>query len=188
MCGIAASIDLDGKGRATAWALDRIRHRGPDGEGVLRGADGNVVLEHCRLAIIDPDNPDADQPFTDVTGRWAIVYNGEVFNFREIRLQLEREGVTFRTNSDTEVVLLGFIHEGAHILEHLRGMFAFVIWDRERSEIFAARDQIGVKPFYYRVAGGLFTGVQRGSPASLLPGTRATHNRPSRHRRVSRLR
>ena len=169
MCGIAASIDLDGKGRATAWALDRIRHRGPDGEGVLRGADGNVVLEHCRLAIIDPDNPDADQPFTDVTGRWAIVYNGEVFNFREIRLQLEREGVTFRTNSDTEVVLLGFIHEGAHILEHLRGMFAFVIWDRERSEIFAARDQIGVKPFYYRVAGGLFLACSEVRPLLSYP-------------------
>jgi asparagine synthase (glutamine-hydrolysing) len=156
VCGIAASIDLDGKGRATAWALDRIRHRGPDGEGVLRGADRNVVLEHCRLAIIDPNNPEADQPFTDVTGRWAIVYNGEVFNFREIRFQLEREGVNFRTNSDTEVVLLGFIHEGARILKRLQGMFAFVIWDRETSEIFAARDQIGVKPLYYRISGGVF--------------------------------
>ena len=170
MCGIAASIDLGGRGRAGAWALERLRHRGPDGEGVLRGGDGNVVLEHCRLAIIDPDNPQADQPFTDVTGRWAIVYNGEVFNFRQIRTWLEREGIHFRTNSDTEVVLLGFIHEGSRILERLQGMFAFVIWDRDTNEIFAARDQIGVKPLYYRVSRGLFLVCSEVRPLLAYPG------------------
>ena len=95
----------------------------------MRGADGNVVLEHCRLAIIDPANREADQPFADPSGRWTIVYNGEIFNYREIRARLERAGVSFRTQSDTEVVLLGFIHEGDRILQRLRGMFAFVIVD-----------------------------------------------------------
>ena len=170
MCGIAASVDLRSRGRARTWALNLMRHRGPDGEGVARDPSGNVALEHCRLAIIDPDNPAADQPFTDPTGRWTIVYNGEVFNFRELRAALERRGVAFRTESDTEVVLLGFIEEGERILDRLRGMFAFVVWDRETGEVFAARDQIGVKPLYYLVAGGVFVACSEVRPLLAYPG------------------
>ena len=149
MCGLGVAIDRRARGRARPWSLDRLRHRGPDGEGVAADVAGNVVLEHCRLAIIDPGNPDAAQPFFDPTGRWTIVYNGEIFNFRELRADLEKSGVAFRTDSDTEVVLLGYLHEGEAILSKLRGMFAFVIWDRMTNDVFAARDQIGVKPFYF---------------------------------------
>src|SRR5437588_3885715 len=124
MCGIALTVYLEARGRAAPWALDRLRHRGPDGEGTLVESDGSVALEHCRLAIIDPDNPEADQPFSDPSGRWTIVYNGEIFNFRELRAELERRGVRFRTSSDTEVILLGYIEEGERILDRLRGMFA----------------------------------------------------------------
>jgi asparagine synthase (glutamine-hydrolysing) len=133
-----------------------MRHRGPDGEGVLKLPEEGIALEHCRLAIIDPLNPDADQPFTDPTGRWALVYNGELFNFRVLRAELERRGFRFRTNSDTEVVLQSFLADGERSLTRFRGMFAFVIWDRETGELFAARDQVGVKPLYYTFADGLF--------------------------------
>lgn len=148
MCGFGVSLDRRSHGsRGKPWALDALRHRGSDGECVV--VEDGLVLEHCRLAIIDPLNPDAAQPFADPTGRWTIVYNGEIFNFRAIRRDLERRGVTFRTDSDTEVLLMGFILDGVEILQRLRGMFAFVVWDRATGELFAARDQVGVKPFYY---------------------------------------
>lgn len=155
MCGIAVSVDLSGRGRAEPWALERIRHRGPDGSGQVRAPDGSVALEHCRLAIIDPANAEADQPFSDQSGRWTIVFNGEIFNYRDLRAALQRQGVGFRTNSDTEVILLGFIAEGEAIVERLRGMFAFVIWDSVTGDVFAARDHIGVKPLYYFVRDGM---------------------------------
>lgn len=172
MCGIAVTLDLRGSGRASPWALASMRHRGPDGEGVAEDLSRNIVLESCRLAIIDPDNPEADQPFTDPTGRWTIVYNGEIFNFRELRREFERAGVEFRTNSDTEVLLVGFVHEGARILERLRGMFAFVVWDRETGEVFAARDQIGVKPLYYFVNNGVFAACSEIRPLLAHPSFR----------------
>lgn len=132
-----------------------MRHRGPDAEAVVAcGAD--AILEHCRLAIIDPVNAQADQPFTDPSGRWTIVYNGEVFNHAEIRADLEARGMTFRTRSDTEVVLQGFIMEGESILHRLRGMFAFIVWDRDQRQLFAARDQLGVKPLYWALVDEVF--------------------------------
>jgi asparagine synthase (glutamine-hydrolysing) len=156
MCGIGVSLDTDGRRRAVPWALPLMRHRGPDGEGVLALEDAGIVFEHCRLAIIDPSNPEADQPFTDPTGRWVLVYNGELFNFRQLRAGLERRGIRFRTNSDTEVVLQSFLADGEEALTRFRGMFAFVIWDRETGELVAARDQVGVKPLYYSFTDGLF--------------------------------
>ena len=156
MCGIGVSLDSNGDGRAQPWAIPLMRHRGPDGEGILAAPDGRTVLEHCRLAIIDPENPEAGQPFTDPTGRWALAYNGELFNFRELRAGLERRGRTFRTNSDTEVVLESFLCDGMEAFGRFRGMFALVIWDREKGELVAARDQIGVKPLYYTYRDGLF--------------------------------
>ena len=172
MCGIGLTVDLRGDGRAEPWALDRLRHRGPDGEGVARDPTSNVSLEHCRLAIIDPENPAAAQPFEDTTGRWVIVYNGEVFNYRELRRELERRGVMFRTDSDTEVVLLGYIHHGEAILQRLRGMFAFVVWDRRTNDIFAARDHIGVKPLYYYTDDGLFAACSELRPLLGHPSIR----------------
>jgi asparagine synthase (glutamine-hydrolysing) len=156
MCGIAACRDLRDAGRARPWARAVMRHRGPDSEGCVISEEPQAVLEHCRLAIIDPDNREADQPFSDPSGRWTISYNGEIFNYRELRAQLERRGVAFRTDSDTEVVLHSYLVERERALPRLRGMFAFVILDRETGEVFAARDQVGVKPLYWRLADGLF--------------------------------
>jgi asparagine synthase (glutamine-hydrolysing) len=150
------NLDMDGRGRSRAWALPLMRHRGPDGEGLLALPEDQIVLEHCRLAIIDPDNPEADQPFSDPSGRWVLLYNGELFNFRELRADLERRGVRFHTRSDTEVVLQSYIADGDDAFRRFRGMFALVIWDRETGELVAARDQIGVKPLYYIFADGLF--------------------------------
>ncbi len=132
-------------------------HRGPDGQGTLSDEQRNITLEHCRLAIIDPENTEADQPYTDPSGRWVIVYNGEIFNYKELRARLERRGARFRTNSDTEVLLQAYIFDGVAAFEQLRGMFAFLIWDRESGDLVAARDQIGVKPLYYTAtADGVF--------------------------------
>jgi asparagine synthase (glutamine-hydrolysing) len=131
-------------------------HRGPDGSGSYVRREHGLVLEHCRLAIIDPDNHDADQPFSDPSGRWTIAYNGELFNFRELRTELERHGLRFQTNSDTEVVLHALARDGTAALRNFRGMFAFVLWDDEEGELTAARDQVGVKPLYYTLNDGLF--------------------------------
>jgi asparagine synthase (glutamine-hydrolysing) len=156
MCGLASALDTRANHRAQPWALPHMRHRGPDGEGTFMSASAGLVLEHCRLAIIDPDNTEADQPFSDPTGRWTIVYNGELFNFRELRTDLEHRGAGFRTESDTEVLLQSLIFDGDAALPKFRGMFGFVLWDEERRELFAARDQIGVKPLYYSFVDGLF--------------------------------
>jgi asparagine synthase (glutamine-hydrolysing) len=156
MCGIAASLNLQGEDQAVPWAAEQLKHRGPDGQGMLIHADAGLVLEHSRLAIIDPDNRLADQPFSDPTGRWAITYNGELFNFRELRAELEQRGATFRTQSDTEVLLQSLITDGERALPSFRGMFAFILWDQERKELLAARDQVGVKPLYYTVCAGVF--------------------------------
>ena len=116
-----------------------------------------------------------------------IVYNGEVFNYRELRRDLERRGVAFRTDSDTEVVLLGYVHDGEAILQRLRGMFAFVVWDRRTNEIFAARDQIGVKPLYYYVDEGLFAACSEIRPL-LSASVDVGPARPRGRRRVPLVR
>ena len=154
MCGIAAAVDRPG--RAEAWALPLMRHRGPDAERTLRIPERGLVLEHARLSIIDPENRDADQPFSDRSGRWTIVYNGELFNFRELRTSLERQGTVFSTSSDTEVLLTSLLRDGDRVLEQFRGMFAFLVWDAETGELLGARDQLGVKPLYYAQTNGAF--------------------------------
>lgn len=172
MCGFSCVFDLRSKSRAKPWALGRLRHRGPDGEGIFCDPAGNAVLEHCRLAIIDPENPDADQPFHDRTGRWTIAYNGEIFNFRSLRADLERRGVRFHTHSDTEVVLLGYVQDGPAFVSRLRGMFAFAIHDSLTGDIFLARDQMGVKPLYYSEQNGLFMACSEIRPLLASPGFR----------------
>jgi asparagine synthase (glutamine-hydrolysing) len=120
--------------------------RGPDAEALL-SLDG-AVLGHRRLAILDLDTR-ANQPFVGRSGRYTIVYNGEIYNFRELRTDLEAEGIAFRTTSDTEVLLELYAREGERMLPRLRGMFAFAIWDRESRSLFLARDPYGIKPLYY---------------------------------------
>jgi asparagine synthase (glutamine-hydrolysing) len=151
MCGIAG-IASSRKGAgpcpiaATRVLTDYRRPRGPDAEG-LWNADG-VVLGHRRLAILDLDAR-ANQPMHTPDGRYSIVFNGEIYNFRELRSSLANDGVTFHTASDTEVLLALFAREGAGMLPRLRGMFALAIWDAPAKELFLARDPYGIKPLYY---------------------------------------
>ncbi|MRS11737.1 MAG: asparagine synthase (glutamine-hydrolyzing) [Actinobacteria bacterium] len=156
MCGIAGLISLNDRPvgnpeRRLAVMSDLIRHRGPDGEGVWIHEGNRLGFAHTRLAIIDLTT--GDQPMTDGRGNW-VVYNGEIYNYRELRTELGVE--RFRTASDTEVILEAYRTWGDDCVSHLRGMFAFALWDAERSRLFCARDRFGIKPFYYAVADGVF--------------------------------
>ena len=151
MCGIAALFRYGPKAPPVALdVLDKInqamRRRGPDGSGSWISGDGCVGLAHRRLAIIDPDAR-ADQPMT-IDQRYWITFNGEIYNFWALRLDLQSQGVIFRTESDTEVLLRLYERDGAEMIGKLRGMFAFVIWDGIRRRLFMARDAFGIKPLY----------------------------------------
>ena len=136
----------------------RMMSRGPDAEGFWRG-DG-VVLGHRRLAILDLD-PRSNQPMLAPDGRYCIVFNGEIYNFRQLRSELEAQGDRFRTTSDTEVLLALYARHGEQMLAKLRGMFAFAIWDVTSRDLFLARDPYGIKPLYYvRTRHGVFFASQ----------------------------
>ena len=129
-----------------------LRHRGPDGEGVWEHPDGRVGFGHRRLSIIDLDH--GAQPMHDSVSKNVIVQNGEIYNYVELREEL---GVDqFKTTSDTEAILAGYRHWGRDCVNHLRGMFAFALWDEKQQELFCARDRFGIKPFYYAVIEGTF--------------------------------
>lgn len=150
MCGIAGSYRL-GSGQVAGGdrinaALKCLAHRGPDDEGIHK--QGHAVLGHRRLSIIDTSAA-GHQPFTDDGGRCTIVFNGEVFNFPELRARLEAEGHTFRSRTDTEVVLRLFAVKGESFLHELNGFFALAIHDAEKDELLIARDRFGVKPLWY---------------------------------------
>jgi asparagine synthase (glutamine-hydrolysing) len=130
-----------------------IAHRGPDGEGQY--ADGPVGLVNRRLAIIDPQ-PSGDMPMSYGDGDLVITYNGEIYNYRELRDELAGRGHGFRTNTDTEVVLAAYAEWGAAAVERFNGMFGLAIWDRRKGELFLARDRFGVKPLYYADLPGAF--------------------------------
>ena len=154
MCGLIATfIDTPLSRPQADAALARMHRRGPDGEG--RWQAGGVFLGHRRLAILDLD-PRAAQPMHSACGRYAIVFNGEIYNFRALQRELVAQGEVSRTTSDTEVILALFAREGEAMLPRLHGMFAFVIWDCLERKAFAARDPYGIKPLYVaRVAGGV---------------------------------
>jgi asparagine synthase (glutamine-hydrolysing) len=153
MCGLAAIFSY----QASAVLVDQeelIRisqamiNRGPDGEGLWISDDKRIGLAHRRLSIIDLSRSGA-QPMTTSDNAIRIVYNGEIYNFRELRHGLELKGYRFRSNSDTEVLLYLYQEYGQEIVHYLRGMYAFVIWDRHNRGIFLARDPLGIKPLYY---------------------------------------
>lgn len=125
-----------------------IAHRGPDDSGLLFDDALGIGLAHRRLSIIDL-SPGGHQPMWDATGQVAIVYNGEIYNYRELRAQLEEIGFRFQSSSDTEVILNLYLQVGVDLLDRLNGIFAFVIWDTRTRQLFAARDALGVKPLYY---------------------------------------
>jgi asparagine synthase (glutamine-hydrolysing) len=156
ICGFAGKADEE-----LARAMTRsLAHRGPDGEGVRAFAsrDGGLpaTLGHRRLSILDP-TPRGAQPMASGDQRYWITYNGELYNFRELRAELEGEGERFRSECDTEVLLAMWARHGPAALERLNGIFAFAIWDAERRELFLARDKLGVKPLYYAVHDGVFS-------------------------------
>lgn len=156
MCGIAGIIcdRLNTEAlseRATAMA-ESIRHRGPDAEGLW--CDGPAALSHRRLEVIDLDT--GGQPMVSHCGRYVIVFNGEIYNFSEISDTLKACGHILRTASDTEVLLLAFMEFGPACLDQLEGMFAFAVWDRKKRSLFAARDRMGKKPFFYTHQNGSF--------------------------------
>ncbi len=150
MCGITGIITTHPNGtsllKRTESATASLHHRGPDHQQVLH--EKNLALGHARLSIIDLDTR-AHQPMTDTSGRYTLVFNGEIYNFRELRQNCEQAGFSFRTESDTEVLLVMYIMHGAKMLEKLQGFFAFCIYDREEEQLFIARDRMGIKPLVY---------------------------------------
>ena len=157
MCGIAGIYKFKPeKTIPDAWlqaAADVLKRRGPDNQNIVRL--GNAALVHARLSVIDTSVA-ANQPIYDSTGRYAIIYNGEIFNFQDIRMELEQKGVQFQTHSDTEVLLYSYIVYGAACLDKLNGFFAFAIYDKEKDELFIALDRFGIKPLYYASDEGFF--------------------------------
>ena len=148
MCGITGIIDFDSSvvdRKILQRMNDALMTRGPDAEGFAFLP--HAGLGHRRLSIIDLDS--GAQPMRTTDGRFTLVFNGEIYNYRELRADLEKSGVSFQTHSDTEVLLALFVREGANCLEKLNGMFAFAIGDAKDRKIFAARDRMGKKPFYY---------------------------------------
>ncbi|WP_308621598.1 asparagine synthase (glutamine-hydrolyzing) [uncultured Desulfovibrio sp.] len=170
MCGIAGILRLDGgplppgAGRAVRAMTDRMACRGPDGEGFWR--QGPVALGHRRLSIIDLAG--GSQPMVSADGKLCVVHNGEIYNFRELRRELAARGVTFRTESDTELVLAAYAAWGEDCLERFEGMFAFALWDGPRRRLFCARDRFGKKPFFYTLQNGVFCFASELSALTLL--------------------
>jgi asparagine synthase (glutamine-hydrolysing) len=154
MCGIAGFIDSNTSVAERAAAVERMcsvmRHRGPDDGGLE--APGEATLGMRRLAIFDPTN--GHQPMRTADGRFTLVFNGAIYNFRELRAELHGAGWPFRTDCDTEVLLAAYAQWGERCLDRLRGMFAFAVWDAQEKRLFLARDPFGIKPLYFRAHGG----------------------------------
>jgi asparagine synthase (glutamine-hydrolysing) len=147
MCGIAGVVDWQSAGVDVVRAMTRaLAHRGPNAEGVVDRRP--AALGARRLAIIDLDES-ANQPMGDASGRYWITFNGEIYNFKELRADLEARGVRFRTKGDTEALLHAYITWGPDCLSRLNGMFAFAVWDALEQRLFLARDRLGEKPLYY---------------------------------------
>ena len=207
MCGIvgclALALEADPDQNWVHTATERITHRGPDDEGFY--TDPDVALGFRRLAIIDL-SPGGHQPMRSADGRYWMVYNGEIYNYLELGQELRQQGVALRTSSDSEVLLEMYARLGKDVVHRLRGMFAFAIWDTWTRELFCARDQFGIKPFYYTIdqvpaqeqdwAGGAAAGQQGwaggateqpgwpGDPAQQpgWPGGQAQHGGQARRR------
>lgn len=173
MCGIAGLIRFgSGSERNIERMKERMAHRGPDGEGTWHNADGSVWFGHRRLSIIDL-TPTGAQPMTSGSGRMTITYNGEIYNYTEVRDRLLSDGIRFRSTSDTEVLLEAIEHYGAKkALSLCKGMFAAAVYDRETGEITMARDRVGEKPLYYGFVNGAFVFASDIGCISVLEGFR----------------
>jgi asparagine synthase (glutamine-hydrolysing) len=154
MCGIVGTIGLADRELISAMK-GAITHRGPDDHGTFIDEVGRVALGHRRLSIIDLSSA-GHQPMSYMDERFWIVYNGEVYNYKDIRAELEAKGYAFISNTDTEVLLAAYAEWGQDFLKKLRGMFAFAIYDRKTAQVFLARDRFGIKPLYYFHQNGIF--------------------------------
>ena len=158
MCGIAGGFDfISGPKPVDQEIVARLNesqhHRGPDGEGLWISGDRRMVLGHRRLAIIETGDL-GRQPMNDTSGRWVISFNGEIYNHKELRAELQTLGCTFATQSDTEVLINVVARWGEAGLSRLRGMYAFALWDAEERELWLARDPYGIKPLYISESNG----------------------------------
>lgn len=171
MCGICGIINFNNEQVQEALVRKMMKlqkHRGPDDEGVF--LEDNVGLGFVRLSIIDL-SPAGHQPMFSHDERYVVVYNGEIFNYIELKDELKKLGYSFRTNTDTEVLLASYFEWGEGCLDKFNGMWAFVIFDRKKKEIFVSRDRYGIKPFYYYVNDDSFAFASEIPPLlSLLPG------------------
>ena len=170
MCGIAGLLHTDAQPVSPVnlrRMTDAIAHRGPDGEG--HWVEGYVGLGHRRLAIIDL-SPAGHQPMVSADHRFVLSYNGEVYNFRELRTELEAQGYWFRSGTDSEVVLNALAAWGVDAIRRLNGMFAFALWDRKERRLLLARDRYGVKPLYYLRQGTVFAFGSEQKAILAVPG------------------
>ena len=152
MCGLCGTVDFEGPvdvGQVTQMTAC-LAHRGPDDVGMWD--EPGVALGFRRLSILDLSSA-GRQPMADPQDRYRLVHNGEIYNYLELRSELETHGYRFRTGTDTEVILAAYDHWGRRCVERFNGMWAFAIWDRQRRELYCARDRFGIKPFYYRLDG-----------------------------------
>lgn len=156
MCGILGTIGQPPAAEVFDRMLDTLAHRGPDGRGVRLLNDGGVRLGHRRLAIIDL-SPDGAQPIGNEDGTVWLTYNGEIYNYRELRVELQRRGHRFASHTDSEVIVHAWEEWGEDCVSRLRGIFAFGLWDEREKTLFLARDPLGVKPLYYAYYAGRFT-------------------------------
>jgi asparagine synthase (glutamine-hydrolysing) len=156
MCGIAGVVSAGPVDPATVARMrDALAHRGPDHAGLWQSDDGRVCLAHRRLAVIELDDR-SNQPMRSHDGRFVVTFNGEIYNYRALRQELERHGARFDTDSDTEVLIEAYRRWEGDALDRLSGMFACAIWDRDTGRLFCARDRAGEKPFHYACVGSTF--------------------------------
>jgi asparagine synthase (glutamine-hydrolysing) len=172
MCGIVGQIAFDSQvdHHRMSKALDSLQHRGPDAEGSWSNPAGNVWLGHRRLSILDLSNAGA-QPMMREDGGLVIVFNGEIYNFKEIREELIGKGYAFKSSSDTEVLLHAWHCWGENSLEKINGMFAFAMYDTKSGALTLVRDRIGEKPLYYFIdAGGIIFASELKAICEAYPG------------------
>ena len=156
MCGIAGIIDFRGKSNTVVTLESMLRpisYRGPDESGIWHS--DHAALGNVRLSILDLAT--GQQPLSDPSGRYWIVLNGEIFNYRELRSELEKKGCIFRTHSDTEVLVQLYANYGRKCLDLLNGQFSFAVWDKQKEELFLARDRVGIRPLFYNITDGVFS-------------------------------
>jgi len=189
VCGIVGFL-----GRSERTPLERmtdvLSHRGPDGRGTFYSALGNggpaVGLGHRRLSVIDLSDA-GRQPMATADGRYWITFNGEIYNYRELRQELAAAGVHFASKTDTEALLYGYARWGSGVLQRLNGIFAFAIWDAVERELFLARDHTGIKPLYYTRSDGVFLFASEVKALFQFPGVRRALDRRGLHEYLSFL-